>query len=135
MLSRLIKLVLLIVVILIGYNYFFGDEEEQQQSQEIIDKSKEMGSALFEFVKSESERIQEGKYNDVIDNISAAIESLKNKENVAEAQAIEQDLSETQKKVNELDDKSGTEKREEQDSIEQRLERILDRVEELKNGN
>src|SRR5690625_7456574 len=59
----------MLVVLIVGYNYFFGDSHEKTESQEIIDKVKDLGESLFGFVVNEKERMEQGKYEGLFDQV------------------------------------------------------------------
>jgi len=124
MIGKLIKWGLIIIIAVLAYNYFFGTEEEREQSKSIFKQTKEVGVAVVDFVKDETEKVKDGKYDDVIDNISGFLEELKTDSNSVEVENIRSDLKSAQEDY----ESNGTEK----DSLEQRLNRILDRVEDLK---
>lgn len=75
----LIKLALVIVVVLIGYNYFFGTSNEKMESQEIVEQIKGLGKSIGELLKSEKDKFQEGKYDELFDNIGDMFDNLKEK--------------------------------------------------------
>ena len=69
LIKTLLKLVLLLVIGLLGYNYFFGTEEEKYQSREIVDKAKDLGSEAWNLLRSEKEKLSDGKYDDALDRL------------------------------------------------------------------
>lgn len=124
MIGKLIKWGLIIIIAVLAYNYFFGTEEERERSQSIFQQTKEVGVAVVDFVKDETEKVKDGKYNDVIDNISGYLRELKTDSNAVEVENIRTDLERAQEDY-ESDGNNA-------DSIKQRLNHILDRVEDLK---
>jgi hypothetical protein len=133
MIRTLIKWALIAVIAILTYNYFFGTEEEQRQSRKIAGTAKEMVSSVYEFIKDETARIQDGKYDDVVQNIQTKIEELKQKSGAATQQLneLEDDLQQAQDQINEFNEKEGEPKQERQDSIENQLNNILNRLEDL----
>src|SRR5690625_6433924 len=68
---------LMLVVLIVGYNYFFGDSHEKTESQEIIDKVKDLGESLFGFVVNEKERMEQGKYEGLFDQVENLFDLIK----------------------------------------------------------
>ncbi len=124
MLGRLIKWVLIIIIGILVYNYFYGTEEEKQQTAKIFNQTRAVGESIVGFVSDETQKVKDGKYNDVIDNITDFVEKLKSDENAQEVEAIQSDLQDAQEKYRATDQS--------RDSLEIRLQEILNRVEALK---
>lgn len=124
MLGRLIKWALIIVIGLLVYNYFYGTEKEKKQSEEIFSKTKEIGQSIVGFVSDETQKVKDGKYNDVIDNISGFLSDLKSEKNAEEIEEIQSDLDKTKENY----ESEGTSA----DSLETQLRDILRRVEKMK---
>lgn len=77
MIRALIRIALLAVVCIIIYNYFFGSENEKATSKRIF---KGVGSVFTEvrgLVRSEKEKLADGKYDVALDKIQNVIEKLK----------------------------------------------------------
>lgn len=136
MIRTLIKWAFIALIAIIAYNYFFGDESEQQQSQQIINKTKDIGAAIVDLVSDESERIQEGKYDDVVDNIQGVIDKLKNsgEENDPQLNNLENELDQTRKNIDELSETSTDSLEKKKDSIESQLQQILQKLKGLKSN-
>jgi len=124
MLGRLIKWGLIIIIGILVYNYFYGTEEEKQQTAKIFNQTRAVGESIVGFVSDETQKVKDGKYNDVIDNITDFVEKLKSDENAQEVEAIQSDLQDAQEKYRATDQS--------RDSLEIRLQEILNRVEALK---
>ncbi|NBB88815.1 MAG: hypothetical protein GVX96_03370 [Bacteroidetes bacterium] len=124
MLGRLIKWALIIVIGLLVYNYFYGTEQEKKQSEEIFTKTKEIGQSIVGFVSDETQKVKDGKYNDVIDNISGFLSELKSEKNAEEIEEIQSDLDKTKENY-ESESTSA-------DSLESQLQDILRRLEKMK---
>ena len=125
--GRLIKWALIIIVGILVYNYFYGTEEEKRQSEQIFDQTRVIGESIVGFVKDETQKVKDGKYNDVIDNISGFLSELKSDENAEEVENIQKDLKKT--KDNYESNGQNT------DSVESKLQDILERVEALKSDS
>lgn len=133
MIRFLIKVVLIAVIAILGYNYFFGNEKERRQTENVIEHIKNAGSSMWDLLKGEKKRIEEGKYEEVMENIEQVIDKMKAAGNKAteEFSKVEQDLKETRKDVNELKEKSESELKSSKDSIETELNSILERLQKL----
>ena len=79
MVRTLLQIVLLLVVGLIGYNYFFGTAGEKEQSREIVGKVKDLGSDAWNLLKSEREKMRQGKYDDALTKLDALYADLKDR--------------------------------------------------------
>ena len=124
MLGRLIKWALIIVIGILVYNYFYGTEEEKKQSEAIANQTIEVGKSIVGFVSEETQKVKDGKYNNVIDNISDFLSDLKSDKNAEEVEEIQSDLDKAKKNY-ESEDAS-------EDSLGTQLQNILERVEKLK---
>jgi len=79
----------MLVVLIVGYNYFFGDSHEKTESQEIIDKVKDLGESLFGFVVNEKERMEQGKYEGLFDQVENLFDLIKSQ--IESADTVERD--------------------------------------------
>ncbi|SRR6056297_284104 len=127
MLGRLIKWALIIIIGILVYNYFYGTEAEKQQSEAIFNQTRAVGESIVGFVTDETQKVKDGKYNDVIDNISDFLSQLKSDENAQEVENIEADLREAKQNFDSNEQSA--------DSLETQLKNILQRVESLKSDS
>lgn len=127
MLGRLIKWALIVIIGVLVYNYFYGTEEEKQQSEAIFNQTRAVGQSIVGFVTDETQKVKDGKYNDVIDNISEFLGQLKSEENAKEVENIESDLREAKENYDSKEQSA--------DSLESQLNNILKRVESLKSDS
>lgn len=74
---RLIQLGLTLVVAILIYNYFFGSVEEKAQSKEIFKKVGELGKASWSLLKSEKDKLDQGKYDTALDKIGNVFDDLR----------------------------------------------------------
>ncbi|MEM7456707.1 MAG: hypothetical protein AAF456_20350 [Planctomycetota bacterium] len=72
-----IPTVLFLVTGLVFYNYFYGSAEEKEQSRQIISKVTGLGQEVFNLLVTEQGKFQDGKYDDALDKIGSAIDSMK----------------------------------------------------------
>lgn len=133
MIRFLIKVVLIAVIAIMGYNYFFGNEKERRQTENVIEHIKNAGSSMWDLLKGEKKRIEEGKYEEVMENIQNVIDKMKRAGNKAsdEFSKVEEDLEKTRKDVQDLKGKSDSELKSSKDSIESELNSILERLQKL----
>lgn len=127
MLGRLIKWALIVIIGVLVYNYFYGTEEEKQQSEAIFNQTRAVGQSIVGFVTDETQKVKDGKYNDVIDNISEFLGQLKSEENAKEVENIESDLREAKENYDSKEQSA--------DSLESQLNNILKRVGSLKSDS
>jgi hypothetical protein len=73
----ILKLVLILVVGLLAYNYFYGTTEEKEQSRLIVDKARDLGSEAWNLLKTEREKMRQGKYDDALDQLEDLYGSLR----------------------------------------------------------
>ena len=69
MIKTILKIGLLLVVGLIGYNYFFGTSTEREQSKAIVGKVRDLGEDAWGLLKSERQKMKQGKYDDALDKL------------------------------------------------------------------
>ena len=65
------KLIFLLVIGVVGYNLFGGTDDEKAKSKEVIDEVKGAGVAIYGLLKSEKKKFDEGKYDEVGDNLES----------------------------------------------------------------
>ena len=100
MIKTLIKLGLLLAVGLVGYNYFLGTEEEKAGSKKIINEVKDLGKSVGSLIKAEKEKFDAGKYDNALDKIGDAFNTLKEK-----AKVVKEGGSDFLAKIKELEEK------------------------------
>lgn len=119
MIKNILKIGAILVIGLLGYNYFLGDADEKAQSREIVGKVGDLGKDAWNLLKSEREKLKEGKYDDALDKLDGLYQSLRGKaEDLKDSGALEriQELSERRKELEDLlagtgDELSGEAKR------------------------
>lgn len=134
----IINIVLIVVIAVVGYNYFFGNKSEKSDSQEIVNQVKDLGRSIGDLIKSEKEKMDEGKYDGVLDkarSIFDKIESQLNSRDSAQNQEfreLEHDLSDIQHKVEDTGDSTLTDQ--EKEELKRELQILLDKAEKLLNS-
>lgn len=76
MIRSLLKLALFLVVGILVYNYFYGTAEEKEQSREVFGKVRDLGRDAWSLLRSEKAKMDEGKYDGAIDQVSETAEGL-----------------------------------------------------------
>jgi hypothetical protein len=79
MIKNLLKIGALLVLGLLGYNYFLGDATEKEQSREIVGKVGDLGKEAWNLLKSERQKMKDGKYDDALDKLDGLYSSLRGK--------------------------------------------------------
>ena len=73
MAKLILKLAAILVVVLLGYNYFFGTEAEKETSRRVVAQVGELTSSVFDLLKSEKEKFDQGKYDAAFTKLKTAI--------------------------------------------------------------
>jgi len=105
MIKTLLKLGVLVILGLLGYNYMYGDAEEKAQSREIVGKARDLGRDAWDLLKSEREKLKEGKYDNALDKLDGLYTDLKDKaSSLRDSDALQQlrDLDERRAELKEL---------------------------------
>lgn len=105
MIKTLLKIGALVLMGLLGYNYMFGDAEEKAQSREIVGKARDLGRDAWDLLKSEREKLKEGKYDNAIEKLDGLYTNLKDKANaLRDSDALQQlrDLDDRRTALEEL---------------------------------
>jgi len=105
MIKTIFKLGLVLLVGLLGYNYFFGDVEEKAQSREIVGKVGDLGKDAWNLLKSEREKMKDGKYDDALEKLDGLYSSLKGKaQDLKDSGALDRidELNERRKELEDL---------------------------------
>ena len=79
MIIKLISITVFLVIGLMAYNYFFGTAKEKEQAQNIFLKGAEIVDAGADLLRSEYEKLHNGKYDEALDNINSLLIKLKDK--------------------------------------------------------
>jgi len=142
---NLLKLAALLVIGILVYNYFFGTVDEKAQSEAIFSKTKDLGKAAWGLLKSEKEKLEDGKYDEAVDNMEGLFKNLKTKaqENkdtdaLAELRALEAKRLALEKRFDKVDEtdksKAATKEKEaiksDWNDLLERTEALMKRMEE-----
>ena len=106
MIKTLFKVAVIVVVALLGYNYFLGDAEEKAQSREIVGKVGDLGKDAWDLLKSEREKMREGKYDAALEKLDGLYVSLRGKAESIRDNALLRELHELEQRRAELEDQA-----------------------------
>lgn len=112
MIKNLLKIGALLVIGLLGYNYFLGDETEKAQSREIVGKVGDLGKDAWNLLKSERQKLKEGKYDDALDKLDGLYQNLRGKaQDIQDSQLLEkiQELADRRTELENLLKDAGSE--------------------------
>lgn len=76
MIRSVLKIGLILVAGILIYNFFYGTDEEREQSKRIVGEFKEVGVAVKDLLKSEKEKLDEGKYDDALAKMKNLFEKV-----------------------------------------------------------
>ena len=130
---KLIGLALLVIAGIVVYNYYFGSPEEKMESRKIFNQVKDISRSISDVVKSEKDKIEEGKYDKVFDQLGSLYQSLRKGANELDRNVMDK-LDEFESRKEKLKDRekelikeTDTKKIEEQKrDIDQELERLME---------
>ena len=125
----LLKLALLLIVGLLAYNYFLGSPEEKEQSRVIVDKARDLGSEAWKLLRTEREKMREGKYDAALDRLESLYKDLRREaESVRDSDALRK-LDELSRRRETLEERNS--ERELDAEARQELDELTDETEDL----
>ena len=125
----LLKLALLLIVGLLAYNYFQGSPEEKEQSRVIVDKARDLGSEAWKLLRTEREKLREGKYDAALDRLESLYKDLRREaESVRDSDALRK-LDELSRRRETLEERNS--ERELDAEARQELDELTDETEDL----
>ena len=125
----LLKLALLLIVGLLAYNYFLGSPEEKEQSRVIVDKARDLGSEAWKLLRTEREKMREGKYDAALDRLESLYKDLRREaETVRDSDALRK-LDELSRRRETLEEMNS--ERELDAEARQQLDELTDETEDL----
>lgn len=77
MIKSIVRVGLFLVAGILVYNYFYGSDTEKEQSKQFFQEVKDLGGIAWDLLKSEKEKLDEGKYDEALDNIGGLFERMK----------------------------------------------------------
>src|SRR5690606_33625195 len=66
----LIKIAIPVIIGILIYNYFFGTREEKETSKAVFSKTKDLTVSVYDMLKSEKHKFDEGKYDKAIEKLN-----------------------------------------------------------------
>lgn len=76
MIRSLLKLAVFLVIGILVYNYFYGTAEEKAQSKEVFGKVRDLGRDAWNLLRTEKDKLDEGKYDGAVDQVSETVDGL-----------------------------------------------------------
>lgn len=132
----ILKFAFIAIIGLISYNYFYGNEEEKARSEKVVEGVKDVFISVKDLVKSEKEKLDEGKYDSALDKIGGLFKDFKEKtENVSEE--VKDRLADLEEEKEVLQDrieekkKGGIWSKEDQANTQKDFEALIKKTEEL----
>ena len=107
MIKVLFRLLLVIVAGVLIYNFFLGTEAEKENAKEVFEEFKDVGRAVKDLLTSEKEKLDDGKYNDAIDQVGNLFQDIKERVQPNDTGSLDElaDLEHRRKDIaQELDD-------------------------------
>ncbi|HQW96287.1 MAG: hypothetical protein KBF75_01845 [Saprospiraceae bacterium] len=137
MIKFLLKIAIPIIIGLLIYNYFFGTQEEKETSKVVFNKTKDLTVSVYDLLKAEKNKFDEGKYDKAMDKLNDVYDAVKNngdnytdaqksefKELEAEKEKLQNEINQTKKlKKEEADKKS--------ESIDEKLRLLVEKTSKL----
>ena len=134
MLRFIFKVGVLLLVAVLGYNYFLGSPEEQAQSREIVGKVRDLGRDAWNLLRTERDKLREGKYDGVTERLGSLFSSLRDEARDLGDSDILRRLNNLEQRREALDREIGeASTEEEQREIERAVESLTAETEALMN--
>lgn len=135
----IVNIVLIVLIAVIGYNYFFGSSDEKTDSQEIVEQVKDLGRSIGGLIKSEKQKMDEGKYDGVFDKIEDIFKALESQlgsgdtDQKEELHELEKDKRKLEEEVKEAEENAVSS--EKKDELDTKLRELLEKTEKLLDRN
>lgn len=133
MIKTLLKLGFVLVVGLLGYNYFFGDVEEKAQSREIVGKVGDLGKDAWNLLKTERQKMKEGKYDDALEKLDGLYANLRGKARDLQDSGLLDRIDELNERRKQLEEAVGEKSGELSTDAKRKLDDLTAETEELMN--
>ena len=86
----LFRLLVLLFLLKLAYNYFLGDDQEKSSAQSVLDSAKEMSHSVGKMLSSEKESYEDGRYNQLLENLSNSLLKLKTSDAAMSKEVLEE---------------------------------------------
>ncbi len=73
MIKTLFKVIVVFAIGLLTYNFFLGSPDEKEASRKVVGQVRDLGVSVFDLLKSEKEKLSEGKYDEALANLKQVI--------------------------------------------------------------
>jgi len=103
MIKLLFRIAIFLVLGILIYNRFFGTPEEKAHSKAIIAEAKALGKASWALLKSEKEKLNQGKYDTALDRIETLFGQLRTRARSENDRATLDQLAELEQQRLELE--------------------------------
>jgi len=133
----LLKIAIPVILCLLVYNYFFGTPEEKDTSKAVFAKTKELSVSIYDLLKSEKHKFDEGKYDKALDKLNQIYATARSnnshlsESDKSELQKLEAEKQKLQTEIDQtkrLDQKAADEKSK---SLDEKLMELVDKTNKL----
>ncbi|MCO6460047.1 MAG: hypothetical protein J5I59_01480 [Saprospiraceae bacterium] len=137
MIKLLIKIAIPIIIGILIYNYFFGTSEEKETSKIVFQKTKDLTVSVYDMLKSEKDKFDEGKYDKAIDKLNDVLNAAKSNEGQYSGQQkdelknLEKEKKQLQDEINQTKKLSKDEADKKSESLDKKLLDLVDRAGKL----
>ncbi len=137
MIKLLLKIAIPVILCLLVYNYFFGTAEEKDTSKAVFAKTKELSVSIYDLLKSEKHKFDEGKYDKALDKLNQIYAAARSnnshlsESDKSELQKLEAEKQKLQTEIDQtkrLDQKAADEKSK---SLDEKLMELVDKTNKL----
>jgi cytochrome c556 len=137
MIKSLIRLAIIAVIGVLVYNYFLGDDQEKENARQIFQEVKEVGNSIFDFVKSEKEKFDAGKYDAALDKIGGLFDNMRSSADQLEGNyedeltSLEQERTQLEDRLHEMEQAGADENSPEMEQLQDDLDAFLERTRQM----
>ena len=108
MIKTIIKIGLLLVAGVLFYNYFFGTEVEKAQSREFVGKARDLGKDAWDLLRSERQKMKDGKYDGALDELDALYTDLRERGRALKDSGVLERLRDLEQRRRAIEDELAT---------------------------
>lgn len=131
MIRSILKLGVFLVIAVLGYNYFLGDEAEKAQSREIVNKATDLGKDAWNLLRSEKNKMDNGKYDDALDKLKGLYSSLSETAGKLKDSDALESIRQLEKQREALSKKLENATAEEKEAAAKEVEELAEKTEEV----
>ena len=100
--ARLIGFIVIILAIIVAFMYFFGKGEDQAKAEAVVGETKEVFSAIGDFLKRQKDKYDAGEFDRMIGKVERTVGRLKTSA-PEDKQSVEITLRELQIELRKID--------------------------------